>query len=376
MFKKLILLSIVLTTISSCTEKNPSAFSFSGTLTPASADYIILKKETDIERKIAELIDTITVDAQGKFNYSFTDEPYLYSLNFPNKKKIDIALNTGQVLQLTINDYDTDAMNGSAQGSKDTEALLAYEHFRAESLDRLVKSVRREIKALKKEATPDLEKIAKLGQQEVDNYETHLTELNEFITTKMENSIGLYATSIRWKGAQNLPLFESLTSGFENAHPSLNIRKKIREKVARLQQTAIGGSVKEITMMSPEGKTISLSSVAKKYTLIDFWASWCGPCRRESESLNLLYKKYRSDGFEIYGVSLDDDREKWLAALEKDQRIWTNVSTLERFKTPAAFDYAVTALPDNYLIDTNNEIIAKNIHGHELEILLSKLLDK
>jgi hypothetical protein len=86
-----------------------------------------------------------------------------------------------------------------------------------------------------------------------------------------------------------------------------------------------------------------------------------------------LYNKYNKKGFEIYGVSLDSNRDKWLAALEKDQRVWANVSSLEGFKTPAAFDYAVTALPDNYLIDAAGKIIAKNIHGEELEVLLEEL---
>jgi len=119
---------------------------------------------------------------------------------------------------------------------------------------------------------------------------------------------------------------------------------------------------------------IRLSSVNQAYTLVDFWASWCGPCRRESEGLNELYEKYKDKGFEIYGVSLDDNGEKWLNALEKDNRIWHNVSSLERFKTQAAFDYAVTALPDNYVIDSSGKIIAKNIHGQELTDLINMLL--
>jgi hypothetical protein len=90
--------------------------------------------------------------------------------------------------------------------------------------------------------------------------------------------------------------------------------------------------------------------------------------------LNEIYSSYSRDDFDIYGVSLDDKKELWKAALEKDNRIWTNVSSLERFKTPAAFDYTVTALPHNYLIDVNRKIVAKNIHGDSLKLLLDKLL--
>jgi hypothetical protein len=87
-----------------------------------------------------------------------------------------------------------------------------------------------------------------------------------------------------------------------------------------------------------------------------------------------LYSKYGNEGFEIYGVSLDSDKKQWLGALEKDKRIWTNVSTLEGFKTPAAYSYAVTALPLSYLIDSEGKILAKDIHGEELEKLVDELM--
>lgn len=364
----------ILTT--SCAKEMPKTFSISGSISPAKADYIILQKETDIERKITKVIDTIKVDAQGNFNGSYSSEPYLYSLNFPNKKKVDIALNKGQELLVNITGYDSDNFKTITQGSKDTNELLAYENFRVTSLDKLVKSVRREITALKKAKNPDQEKIVTLGQLEVDNYTKHLDELVDYIQQNMSSTLGLYATSIRWKGAHQLAKFDALATKFEAVHSQLAITKKIREKVTRLQQTAIGGTVANIKMPNVTGNIVDLSSIKSAYILIDFWASWCGPCRRESAGLNELFSTYARDDFDIYGVSLDDKKELWLAALEKDNRTWTNVSTLERFKTPAAFDYAVTALPDNYLIDSNGKILAKNIHGEELTTLIKKLLVK
>ncbi|NNC70004.1 MAG: redoxin domain-containing protein, partial [Flavobacteriaceae bacterium] len=374
MLKKIAFFSFIFLLAVSCTEKETHVFTISGRLHPVTADYLILKKETDIERQITEIIDTIAIDGQGNFKTSFTDEPYLYSLNFHNKKKIDIALNTGQNLILNITGYGTDVFMATAQGSKDTEELLAYEAFRKESLERMVKSVRNEIKALKKAEKPDQQKIAALGKLEITNYDKHLDELIGYIQKNMTTTLGLYATSIRWKGAHQLDTFDSIVDRFEAAHPDLAITKKIREKITRLKQTAIGGTVAPIEMPNAAGDLVPLSSLKAKFILIDFWASWCGPCRREAHKLNALMRQYTREEFDIYGVSLDDDHEKWLKALEKDQRNWTNVSTLERFKTPAAYDYAVTALPDNFLIDNSGIIVAKNLHDEALTKLVADLI--
>ena len=253
LFIKYISFIFLATFIASCAKEAPKMFSISGRISPATADYIILQKETDIERKITEVIDTLKVDAQGNFNASYNSAPYLYSLNFPNKNKISIALNQGQELLINITGYDTDDFKATAQGSKDTEELLAYENFRATSLERLVKSVRREITALKKDENPNQEKLDVIGLLEVTNYELHLKELNTYIKKNMDATLGLYATSIRWKGAKNLPLFDSLTTAYEAAHSNLKISKKLREKVTRLQQTAIGGKAANIEMKTVEG---------------------------------------------------------------------------------------------------------------------------
>ncbi len=360
--------------MASCTKEVPKTFTIKGSVSPAKADFIILQKETDIERKIVDVIDTIKVDKKGNFQVSYNEDPYLYSLLLSNKEKVALAINTNQNLTVTISKYSQEGADIKVTGSTDTDALLGYESFRVASLDRLVESVRRDITALKKEEEPDVEKLTELGLLELTNYELHLQELNDYITRNMGTTLGLYATSIRWKGAKNLPLFDSLAAAYERVHPNLVIAKKLREKVTRLQQTAIGGQAADISMKTAEGEQVNLASVKSKYILIDFWASWCGPCRRESAGLNELYSKYAREDFDIYGISLDDKKQLWLAAIEKDNRGWTNVSSLERFKTPAAFDYTVTALPDNYLIDKNRNIIAKNIHREELENLLNELL--
>ncbi len=371
---RLLTLLFFCTILISCTKKTKPSFSIQGHISPIKGRSITLTKETDLERKISKKIDVIQLTKDGKFKAEFDLEPHLYKLQLDEKNSIPLAIDKGQHINIEISDFGTGNSKTIITGSKDSEVLLAYENFRKNSLDSLVQSVRRQVREIKKSANPNQEQIKLLEQLEIKNYEKHLKELNVFIKNNMVNSLGLYATSIRWKGAENLNFYDSITTAFENKYPNLEIAKKLREKVSRLQQTSIGGIAHDIEMKTPDGMTINLSSVQKKYTLIDFWASWCGPCRSESNTLNDLYNKYNTKGFEIYGVSLDDNKDKWLKAIEKDNRTWTNVSSLQGFKTPASYDYAVTALPDNYLIDANRKIIAKNIHGEALITLIDNLL--
>jgi thiol-disulfide isomerase/thioredoxin len=164
-----------------------------------------------------------------------------------------------------------------------------------------------------------------------------------------------------------------LAKQFEKAHPNTEIAARINEKVQVITANSIGGKVAEIKMPDASGKIVSLTSIKAKYILIDFWASWCAPCRRESVLLGELYTKYKAEGLEIFGVGLEASKETWIKAIEKDKRTWINVSTFQQFESPVAFQYAVTALPANVLIDHSGKVIARDLHGAELKKMIKKL---
>jgi len=144
--------------------------------------------------------------------------------------------------------------------------------------------------------------------------------------------------------------------------------------------TNIGDKATELAFTSPEGKTIALSSLKGKIVLLDFWASWCGPCRMENPNIVAAYAKYKdakfkgAKGFTIYSVSLDQNKEAWMKAIKMDNLSWEyHVSDLGGWQSKPAQIYGVNSIPASYLIDQNGVIVGKNLRGPALEAALEKL---
>ncbi|HEY9258778.1 TlpA disulfide reductase family protein [Chitinophaga sp.] len=150
--------------------------------------------------------------------------------------------------------------------------------------------------------------------------------------------------------------------------------EKIQTFLAVAAKTSEGKKAPVFAMKDVNGKTVSLADFKGKYVLIDFWASWCGPCRAENPNVVKAFEAYKDKGFTILGVSLDDNADKWKAAIDKDHLTWTHVSDLSGWKNPAVKLYGVSAVPTNFLVDPTGKIIGKNLRGEALQQKLKAIL--
>ncbi len=166
---------------------------------------------------------------------------------------------------------------------------------------------------------------------------------------------------------------DAITSKFPAEISKSEYVLKLKELIQAQKATAIGVIAPDFTMNDPEGKPIQLSSLRGKVVLVDFWASWCGPCRQENPNVVKLYGQFHPKGFEIIGVSLDRTKDQWVKAIKDDNLTWIHVSDLQFWQNAAARLYAVYSIPQSFLLDKDGKIIAKGLRGEELGKKLAEL---
>ncbi|RYD79722.1 MAG: TlpA family protein disulfide reductase [Sphingobacteriales bacterium] len=214
--------------------------------------------------------------------------------------------------------------------------------------------------------------LAKPGQYAAID-EIKFVELKKFIN-KIGTSFTTLPAVLYLKPDKDIEFMEELDKKVAPLYSNSEFYKALHEKVLTYAPVAMGKFAPEIMSQTPQGATFRLSSLKGKYVLIDFWASWCAPCRQENPNVKRVYDKYKSKGFEILGVSFDKDPAAWKKAIEEDKMTWLHVSDLLEFQSAAAQTYVITAIPSTFLLDKEGRIVAKNLRGAELEKKLAQLI--
>jgi peroxiredoxin len=201
-------------------------------------------------------------------------------------------------------------------------------------------------------------------------------EIKNFIA---ENPKSIVAAYVLYRDFSYRLTPEQIKENVDALDPSLHQTPYVtvlKDLIDVLSTVSIGKKAPDFTALDPDGKSVSLSGHKGKYVLLDFWAAWCGPCRRENPNVVSAYQKYHDKGFDVFGVSLDKNKKDWVKAIKDDQLTWTHVSDLKFWDSAPAKLYGVRAIPSNVLIDPNGVIIGKNLRGEELQKKLEQLFSQ
>ncbi|MBO3269049.1 TlpA disulfide reductase family protein [Hymenobacter defluvii] len=204
-----------------------------------------------------------------------------------------------------------------------------------------------------------------------------------FITTHPNSLVSLDQLDVVSDDKARHPFVEAmlptLSPALRDSPQAVDIRNRMRKAALGLDAAPtlkVGMQAPDLMLPTPDGKQVSLNDYRGKYVLVDFWASWCGPCRAENPNVIQAYNAYKNKNFDILGVSLDEarDRAKWLKAIQDDQLAWTQISDLKGWQSAAATAYLVRAIPQNFLVDPTGKIIAMNLRGESLQQTLAQLV--
>jgi len=340
------------------------------------------KEETVYLEKLANKgtvpVDTALVNEKGEFTISANiAEIGFYRLKISDKNFATLILEPNQEIKLTGNAADL-GNTYKVEGAKDTELFLEVNQASAKNY-KLRDSLQKLFQAFASVNGSNKQKMDSINaalEKPFNNIvKKHNTYLNDFIL-KNTTSFASLAAIQQLSMDEYFQTYVKLDEGLFKKYPKSEYIKQLHETVQANKKTAIGVEAPAINLDTPDGKKLALSSLKGKVVLVDFWASWCGPCRKENPTVVAAYNKYKDKGFDIYSVSLDDDKEKWKAAIIKDNLIWpSHVSDLKAWKTPLVKEYNFSGIPYNVLIDKKGKIIAKNLRGEALEKKLAEVLN-
>lgn len=318
------------------------------------------------------MLDTIQLKSDYTFSKKITlTEPGYYRVNFYNTQVLNIILDRSDV---EIN-VDGNSPQGffEIKGSPDLDLIRRVQELQnAANTSPEMARINETFNAAAQRNDEAAMEAARA------DYLKYIKKTNDEIAALMvENSPSLAVINLLQGNTLDkdkyFDTFVAVADVLRKEWPEYTQSKKFISLVDKLKTTAIGQPAPEIALPNPEGEIVKLSSLRGKYVLVDFWAKWCGPCRRENPNVVKAYHKYKDKGFTVYGVSLDRTREDWLKAIEEDQLTWTHVSDLKYWQSEAAKTYGITAIPFSILLDPNGVIIDKNLRDAALHQRLEEI---
>jgi peroxiredoxin len=316
---------------------------------------------------------------QLKSNYTYVkklnlQEPGYYKINFYNRQAVDIILDKSDV-EINVDGNDPSGFF-EIKGSPDIELIRTVQSI-IKGVENTPEAQRLSTEFQKAQAAGDQQKMLALQQQYM----------------KLANDANDRAADLLRKQGPSLAVVNILQNNMLDKDVYFDLYVSTAEKlkkdwsqythardfialVDKMKTIAVGQVAPDIALPNPDGKIVKLSSLRGKYVLVDFWAKWCGPCRRENPNVVAAYQKYNASGFEVFGVSLDRNKQDWLQAIQEDGLTWTHVSDLKYWQSEAARLYNINAIPFSVLVDPNGVIIAKNLRGAALDNKLAEIFGK
>ena len=378
--KKIAFLSICcLLAMSSCTDENSPSFTLKGKLGNWSDPATIYLSYWDDGN---EYLDTTRL-SKGSFSFEGTvgePAPARLILDYTGEG-MGQAAQAGHILYLylengTVKLKSPDSLqNSQFINSPINEEHLAYLDFIGGQIQDLAARMNQKMMQATPEQLNDSAFNAQLNLEYKQLLNERTQKQQQYVRDHPDSYFSVVALSESVSSDFDVeeiePLFLSIDEKYRETFPG----KAFAQRIEAAKTIGIGKKAPGFTQNDPDGNPVSLSDYLGKYVLLDFWASWCGPCRQENPNLVKAYAAYKDKGFEILGVSLDnkDGKEAWVNAIEKDGLTWTQVSDLNSWNNEVARSYGVRAVPQSYLIDPQGVIVAQNLRGETLEETLEEI---